>query len=122
MADSLDDLDFPHIANQLFESGTIERRRPKPWALGVVKRWRYIFHMEDGRQLCVGKEYVGTEPEAMWEGENRLYKHEHGGGETPVSIEVQSQGRPNTPSSAVTRNRAVEGRRLPATLKNERIP
>ena len=95
MADSLDDLDFPHIANQLFESITIERRRPKPQAIGVVKVWRYIFHMEDGRQLCVGKEYVGTEPEAMWEGENRLFEHEHGGGETPVSIEVQSQGKPN---------------------------
>ncbi len=98
MADSLDDLDFPHIANQMFESGTIERRRPKPRALGVVKSWRYIFHMEDGRQLCVGKEYVGTEPEAMWEGENRLFEHEHGGGETPVSIEVQSQGKPNNTS------------------------
>jgi hypothetical protein len=95
MGDSLDDLDFPHIANQLFESITIERRRPKPQAIGVVKVWRYIFHMEDGRQLCVGKEYVGTEPEAMWEGENRLFEHEHGGGETPVSIEVQSQGKPN---------------------------
>ena len=59
------------------------------------KSWRYIFHMEDGRQLCVGQEYVGTEPEAMWEGENRLFEHEHGGGETPVSIEVQSQGKPN---------------------------
>jgi len=96
MGESLNDLDFPHIANQMFESGTIERRRPKPRALGVVKRWRYIFHMEDGRQLCVGKEYVGTEPEAMWEGESRLFEHEHGGGETPVSIEVQSQGKPNS--------------------------
>ena len=95
MADSLDDLDFPHIANQLLESSTIGRRRLKPRAIGVVKRWRYIFHMEDGRQVCVGKEYVGTEPEAMWEGENRLFVHEHGGGETPVSIEVQSQGKPN---------------------------
>ena len=95
MADSLDDLDFPHIANQLLESIRIERRSPKPRALGVAKRWRYIFHMEDGRQVCVGKEYVGTEPEAMWEGENRLWEHERGGGETPASIEVQSQGKPN---------------------------
>ena len=95
MGDSLDDLDFPHIANQLFESIMIERRRPKPQAIGVVKVWRYIFHMEDGRQLCVGKEYVGTEPEAMWEGENRLAMSERDGGETPVSIEVQSQGKPN---------------------------
>ncbi|MDX9972257.1 MAG: hypothetical protein RBU21_04600 [FCB group bacterium] len=97
MADSLDDLDFPHIAERLFRSSAVGRRRPKPRALGVVKSWRYIFHMEDGRQLCVGKEYVGTEPEAMWEGENRLVKHETGGGETPVSIEVQSQGKPNNP-------------------------
>ena len=95
MGDSLDDLDFPHIANQLFESGMMVRRRPKPPAFGVVKSWRYIFHMEDGLLLCVGNEYVGTEPEAMWEGENRLCEHERGGGETPVSIEVQSQGKSN---------------------------
>ena len=95
MADSLDDLDFPHVANAMFESETIERRRPKPRALGVVKLWRFIFHMEDGRQMVVGDGYIGTEPEAMWEGENRLFDHEHIGGETPVSIEVQSQGKPN---------------------------
>ena len=76
---------------------TIERRSPKPRALGEIKVWRYIFHMEDGRQVCVGKEYVGTEPEAMWEGEHRLFEHEKGGGETPASIEVQSQGKPNNP-------------------------
>lgn len=95
MGDSLDDLDFPHVAEWLLRSSTIERRRPKPRALGEIKVWRYIFHMEDGRQLCVGNEYVGTEPEAMWEGENRLCEHERGGGETPASIEVQSQGKPN---------------------------
>lgn len=95
MVDSLDDLNFPHVAEWLLKSGAVGRRSPKPQAFGVVKRWRYIFHMEDGRQLCVGKEYVGTEPEAMWEGENRLCEHERGGGETPVSIEVQSQGKPN---------------------------
>ena len=94
MGDSLDDLDFPHVAEWLLRS-TARCRSPKPRALGEIKVWRYIFHMEDGRQLCVGKEYVGTEPEAMWEGENRLCEHEHGGGETPVSIEVQSQGKPN---------------------------
>jgi len=93
MSDSLDDLDFPHIAERLFEAGTITRRRPKPRALGVVKQWRYIFHMEDGRQETVGEDYVATEPEAMWEGENRLFDYEHDGGETPVSIEVQSQGK-----------------------------
>ena len=95
MADSLDDLDFPHVANAMFESGTIERRRPKPRALGVVKQWRFVFHMEDGRQIVVGNEYIGTEPEAMWEGENRLYEYEYDGNETPVSIEVQSHGKPN---------------------------
>ena len=107
MGDSLDDLDFPHIANQLFESGMMVRRRPKPQALGVVKRWRYIFHMEDGRQLAVGGEYVGTEPEAMWEGENRLFEHEKGGGETPASIEVQSQGKPNAEAHG-RRSRTVQ--------------
>lgn len=37
MADSLDDLDFPHIANQMFESGTVERRTPSPEWLGSAK-------------------------------------------------------------------------------------
>ena len=96
MADSLDDLDFPHVAHAMFESGTIVKRRPKPRALGVVKQWRFVFHMEDERQMVVGDEYIGTEPEAMREGENRLFDHEHIGGETPVSIEVQSQGKPNS--------------------------
>ena len=95
MANSLDDLDFPHVAHVMFESGTIVKCRPKPRALGVVKQWRFVFHMEDERQMVVGDEYIGTEPEAMWEGENRLFDHEHIGGETPVSIEVQSQGKPN---------------------------
>ena len=98
MGDSLDDLDVPHVAEWLLRSNAAGRRRPKPRALGVVKVWRYIFHMEDGRQLAVGGEYVGTEPEAMWEGENRLFAHERGGGETPARIEVQSQGKPNARS------------------------
>jgi hypothetical protein len=100
MSDSLDDLDWPHIANALFEPHTITKRRPKPPAIGAVKRWRYIFNMEDGRQVCVGCEYIGTEPEAMWEGENRLFAHERDGGQTPSSIEVQSQGKP-TPRAAL---------------------
>ena len=54
------------------------------------KQWRYIFHMEDGRQTCIGEEYIGTEPEAMLEGENRLFEHLLVEGETPASIEVQS--------------------------------
>ena len=58
--------------------------------IGVVKQWRYIFHMEDGRQTCIGEEYIGTEPEAMLEGENRLFEHLLVEGETPASIEVQS--------------------------------
>jgi hypothetical protein len=95
MGDSLDDLNFPRIAERLFETGTITRRRPKPRALGTVKRWKFIFHMENGRQETVGDDYIATEPEAMWEGENRLFDHEHNGGETPASIEVQSQGKHN---------------------------
>jgi len=95
MGDSLDDLDFPSVANAMFEPNTITRRRPKPPALGIVKRWRFVFHMEDGGQETVGDDYIATEPEAMWEGENRLFDHEHNGGETPASIEVQSQGSPN---------------------------
>jgi hypothetical protein len=95
MGDSLDDLNFPRIAERLFEAGAITRRRPKPRALGAVKRWRFIFHMENGRQETVGDDYIATEPEAMREGENRLFDHEHNGGETPASIEVQSQGKHN---------------------------